>query len=102
MATNVAGTADRSAITYTGDFNPDRDVGSSSTRWFQKSAFPDFGPLLGIPEFYRRPPSLPFPSTVLFFPSTEGNCDADVCVTDEDFETLMADPEWTKYAEHIG
>ncbi|KAL8382496.1 hypothetical protein RB595_006326 [Gaeumannomyces hyphopodioides] len=102
MATFVAGTADRSAITYAGDFDPDRDVGTSSTRSLEKKAFPDFGPLLGTPEFYRRPPSMPFPATVVFLPSTEGGCDADACVTDEDFETLMADPEWTKYVEHIG
>lgn len=110
IATLVAGTADRSTITYTGAFDPGLDVGSSSWRSFGSAggvgggggAFPDFGPLLGRPEFLRRPPTLPFPGTVMLFPSADGGCDANACLTEGEFAALAADAEWNEHVEYVG
>ncbi|KAI1160767.1 transferase family-domain-containing protein [Nemania serpens] len=101
FATFIAQEPDKSTITYAGKFNPDVDVGCSSIRGL-RGVFPEFG-VLGRPEFIRRPPSVPFPSTLVLFPGTpEGDCDAVLCLTDADFETLMADEEWRNAVEYIG
>nr|QNC49727.1 Hfaza2E [Hypoxylon fragiforme] len=101
FATFIARDPDKSTITWAGQFNPDVDIGCSSIRTLA-GVFPEFGKL-GKPEFIRRPPSVPFPSTLVLYPgSPEGDCDAIACLTDADFEALSANPEWTKYVEHIG
>ncbi|KAI2621286.1 transferase family-domain-containing protein [Hypoxylon sp. NC1633] len=101
FASFIAREPDKSTITYAGKFNPDVDIGCSSIRTLA-GVFPQFG-RLGTPEFIRRPPSVPFPSTLVLYPGTpEGDCDAIACLTDADFEALSADPEWTRYVEHIG
>ncbi len=97
----VASEPDKSTITYAGRFDPGTDVGSSSVRG-HPGVFPDFG-YLGKPDFIRRPPSIPFASTVVMWPGNpEGDCDAIACLTDSDFEALSADPEWNEYVDHIG
>lgn len=101
FATFVSREPDKSTITYAGDFKPGTDVGCSSIRSLA-GVFPSFGKL-GVPEFIRRPPGIPFPSTVVLFPGTpDGDCDAVACLTDEDFEALRDCPEWSEHVEHIG
>jgi hypothetical protein len=101
FATFIAREPDKANITYAGQFEPSVDVGCSSIRGLE-GVFPEFG-CLAKPEFIRRPPSVPFPSTVVLFPGTvEGDCDAVLGLTDAEFEILMKDPEWVKYTEHIG
>jgi hypothetical protein len=101
FATFIAREPDKAIITYAGQFEPSVDVGCSSIRGLQ-GVFPEFG-YLGKPEFIRRPPSAPFPSTVVLFPGTvEGDCDAVLGLTDAEFEILTRDAEWSKYTEHIG
>ncbi|KAI1386653.1 transferase family-domain-containing protein [Hypoxylon trugodes] len=101
FATFIAREPDKSTITYSGKFNPDVDIGCSSIRTLD-GVFPDFG-RLGRPKFIRRPPSVPFPSTLVLYPgSPDGDCDAIGCLTDADFEAISANPEWNKYVEHIG
>ncbi|AEO68594.1 uncharacterized protein THITE_2054210 [Thermothielavioides terrestris NRRL 8126] len=103
FATFVAREPDKSTITYAGAFDARVDVGCTSTRSLWREAFPSFGPLLGTPEFLRRPPSIPFPGTLALFPgSPGGDCDAVACLTDSEFDALSADPEWVKYVEYIG
>ncbi|KID81980.1 Chloramphenicol acetyltransferase-like domain protein [Metarhizium guizhouense ARSEF 977] len=102
FATFVAREPDKSTITYAGTFDPAIDVGCTSTRGMWREAFPNFG-LLGVPQFIRRPPSILFPSTLGLFPGTAtGDCDAVACLTDRDFQALMADAEWLKFAEYLG
>ncbi|KAI0161032.1 transferase family-domain-containing protein [Hypoxylon sp. FL1284] len=101
FATFIAREPDKSTITYAGRFDPAVDLGSSSIRTLP-GVFPSFGPL-GTPDYIRRPPSLPFPSTLVLYPgSPAGDCDAIACLTDADFEALKSDPEWNEYVEHIG
>lgn len=101
FATFVAREPDKSTITYAGKFDPSIDVGCTSTRGMWREAFPNFG-LLGVPQLIRRPPSIPFPSTLGLFPGTAtGECDAVACLTDQDFQVLMADEEWLKFAEYL-
>lgn len=101
FASFIAPEPGKSIITYAGDFNLGTDIGCSSIRNLT-SVFPEFGSL-GKPEFIRRPPSVPFPSTVVLFPGTpEGDCDAVACLTDEDFTMLSEDQTWNMYVEHIG
>ncbi|KAK3367571.1 transferase family-domain-containing protein [Podospora didyma] len=101
-ATFIANTKDKSTITYTGKFDPQVDVGSSSWRSFgSAAAFPEFG-VLGKPEFLRRPPTLPFAGTIMLFPAADGSCDANACLTDEDLEALRGDLEWEAVVEYIG
>ncbi|PSR81489.1 hypothetical protein BD289DRAFT_439022 [Coniella lustricola] len=102
FATFIDREPDKSTITYAGEFNPNTDVGCSSIRGLQ-GVFPNFGKFLGTPEFIRRPPSIPFPSTVVLFPGSPlGDCDAVACLTDEDFKVLNACSDWTEHVEHIG
>ncbi|GAW16642.1 hypothetical protein ANO14919_060770 [Xylariales sp. No.14919] len=101
FATFVAREPDKSKITYAGKFNPKTDVGTSSVR-SHTELFPTFG-YLGRPEFIRRPPSVPFASSVIMWPGNPaGDCDAIACLTDPDFKALSADREWNSYVEHIG
>ncbi|KAK3376230.1 transferase family-domain-containing protein [Lasiosphaeria ovina] len=101
FATFVAREEDKSAITYAGEFRGETDVGCSSIRAL-RGVFPGFG-RLGTPEFVRRPPSVPFASTVVLFPGSEaGDCDAVACLTDRDFEVLRGDGEWNGFVEYIG
>jgi hypothetical protein len=102
FATFVAREADKSTITYAGEFNQSVDIGCTSTRGLWREAFPSFG-VLGSPEYIRRPPSIPFAGTLALFPgSAEGDCDAIACLTDPEFEALCADPERTKNVEYFG
>ncbi|RYP08092.1 hypothetical protein DL765_008912 [Monosporascus sp. GIB2] len=101
FVTFVAREPDKSTITYAGPFDHRIDIGSTSVR-SHTGWFPEFGSL-GRPEFIRRPPSIPFASTLILWPGNpEGDCDAIACLTDTDFETLSADPEWKELVEYIG
>ncbi|KAK3324853.1 trichothecene biosynthesis acetyltransferase [Apodospora peruviana] len=101
FATFISKEADKSTITYAGEFNPATDVGCSSIRG-RKDLFPDFG-ALGKPQLIRRPPPAPFPGLVVFFPANEaGDSDAMVCLTETEFAALSRDPEWTEFIEYIG
>ncbi|KAI6091238.1 transferase family-domain-containing protein [Hypoxylon rubiginosum] len=101
FATFIANEPDKSTVTYAGKFDPAVDLGSSSIRTLS-GVFPEFGKL-GRPDFIRRPPSVPFPGTLVLYPGTpEGDCDGVACLTDADFEALSANPEWNEFVEHIG
>ncbi|KAI0469713.1 transferase family-domain-containing protein [Xylariaceae sp. FL0804] len=103
FATFVARTADKATITYAGRFDPDADVGSSSVRAHARGLFPDFGPRLGVPEFIRCPPGVPFAGTLVLWPgNAAGDCDAIACLTEADFDALRGDPEWNEFVEYIG
>ena len=102
FATFVAREPDKSTITYTGQFNPETDIGCSSVRGRASHLFPDFG-VLGRPDFIRRPPSVPFRSVLVFIPGNlDGDCDASVCLADSDLASLEQDPVWNEHVEYIG
>ncbi|KEY70387.1 hypothetical protein S7711_09361 [Stachybotrys chartarum IBT 7711] len=100
FATFVAREADKSTITYGGQFNPATDLGCSSIRG-RSDLFADFGQL-GFPTLIRRPPPPPFPGLLVLFPGTmSGDCDAMLCITDADLEDLKRDPLWADAVEYI-
>ncbi|RAL09580.1 uncharacterized protein BO97DRAFT_427216 [Aspergillus homomorphus CBS 101889] len=102
FATRITTQQDRSRISYGGDFDPQTDIGSSS--WADVQLYRvAFGPLLGKPALVRRPDFAPLKSDIYFMPRTEeGDVDALLCMTEEDFAGLDVDPEWRRYADCIG
>ena len=106
FATFVASEPDRSTIAYAGRFNPDTDVGCTSVRGGGAGgaeAFPEFGALLGRPDFIRRPATAAFPGLVALLPgSPDGDCDVWACLRDADLEALNADETWRDFVEYIG
>ncbi|KAK4214342.1 transferase family-domain-containing protein [Rhypophila decipiens] len=102
FATFVASTDDKSQIVYGGKFNPDTDIGSSSWAALGLSKV-DFGPLLGKPAMIRRPDFVPLKSDIYLMPMLAcGDIDALLCFNDVDFQGLMEDGLWRKYADYIG
>lgn len=75
---------------------------SSISSVIGKGASPDFVPLLGRPEFMRRPPMLLFPGTVMLLPTADGGCDVNACLNEEEFAALGAEPECNEFAESVG
>ena len=101
FATFVARESDKSSITYVGPFDPETDIGSSS-RLGGNDCFYNFG-RLGRPDFARRPIFRGIPSILVMRPrNPDGDCDAVVCLVDEELEQLHSDPRWTDYVEYIG
>lgn len=63
----------------------------------------DFGPLLGRPEFVRRPDLTTADGLVYLLPKdAQGNLDVAVSLRCDDLEELKKDEMWSKYAEFIG
>ncbi|THX95958.1 hypothetical protein D6D02_05931 [Aureobasidium pullulans] len=99
-ATFIARHPDKSKLMYTGPFNRQTDIASSSMA--QASLVLKFG-LLGMPEFIRRPNLFPIPGTLYFYPpDVSGDLNLHVCLRDFEIEGLQADPLWGKAAELIG
>lgn len=101
FATFLATELDRSSISYGGNFNPKVDIGSSS--WAQVKLYGIKFGLLGKPTLVRRPNFGPLKSDIYFMPQTEdGDIDALLCMSEDDFASLKASPEWTYFADYIG
>lgn len=98
--TYIANEPDKSRIMYGGSFNADTDIGSSSTSHVEFSV--NFGPLLGTPQFMRRPRMRPNPGCIYFRPPENGYIIVFVCLRDDDLEGLKTHSEWSQYAEFIG
>ncbi|RMZ82140.1 hypothetical protein DV738_g1889, partial [Chaetothyriales sp. CBS 135597] len=108
FATFVSREPDKSTITYVGAFDPETDVGSSSL--LGTRAFDHFGPVLGTPDFVRRPvypspapPPAAVPSILVLHPrNLDGDCDGVASLVDADLAMLNRDPRWSEYVEYIG
>lgn len=63
----------------------------------------DFGPLLGKPEFARRPTLTPMDGLVYIMPrNPDGSFDVAISIRDEDLERMRVDEKWNHYTEFIG
>lgn len=101
FVTLIANTPDKATIGYTGTFNLDTDIGSSSMAhsdiWNA-----EFG-VLGKPDLVRRPNFPPLESDIYFWPhSPAGDIDALLCFNEDVLNDLKVDPEWNSYVEYIG
>jgi len=81
---------------------PEKDLVISS--WASLPLYTsDFGPLLGNPEFVRRPHFSSCDGLVYIMPTTpDGHLDVAVSLREEDMERLKADEQWKDVAELLG
>lgn len=99
--TFIANTADKSRISYGGNYNPDTDMGTSSAA-ASRLLEVDFG-FLGKPTLVRRPDFGPINSQLYMMPRTlKGEMDVLLCLNELDMTGLLEDPVWNEYAEYIG
>jgi hypothetical protein len=101
MATTLASLEDKTTFSYGAKFNPDTDLLLSS--WAELKLYQcSFGPLLGKPEFIRRPLLTELESLVYFMPRTDdGGIAVAMSLREDDARVLMRDPVWTSYADVI-
>ena len=101
MATTLKSLEDKTTFSYGARFNPDTDLMVSSwadLRLYQCS----FGPLLGKPEFIRRPLLTQLESLVYLMPrSDDGGIAVAMSMREDDAKVLMEDAVWNAYAEAI-
>jgi hypothetical protein len=63
----------------------------------------DFGYPLGMPECVRRPRWNPAEGVVYLMPKMRnGDLDAAICLTDDDWTRLRGDQVWNEFGEYIG
>ena len=73
--------------------------------WADLPVYPErgYGPLLGMPEFVRRPRLTPCEGLAyLIQKDPNGNIDLAIALRESDLEELKIDAEWMSYAEFIG
>lgn len=98
FVTLVARTRDRSTISFSGEFDPAVDVGTSSC-FAIKYAY-EYGPELGMPDFMTRPRFTPLPSTVYVMPELrEGGTHVMMSLRPDEIEIIKRDEMWSRYAE---
>lgn len=87
---------------FTANMNPSSDLMTSSwskTRYYDY----DFNLGLGRPEAVRRPKFPSFECLVYLMPRCpSGELSVQICLRDEDWDCLMADEEFARYAKYIG
>lgn len=101
VAALIRGEPDKRTISFEPQY-PERDLIISS--WAALPIYPsDFGPLLGKPEFVRRPTMTSCDGLVYIMPKTPGG-DLDVAMSlrEDDAEKVKHDEVWMSYAELIG
>jgi hypothetical protein len=102
IATLLNSLEDKTTFAYGAKFNPDTDLMVSSwaeLRLYQSS----FGPLLGKPEFIRRPLLTELESLVYLMPRTDdGGIAVAMSMREDDAKALMEDEVWQYYTEMIG
>jgi hypothetical protein len=102
LATLIQNTEDKTTIFYAARMRPGKDILISS--WAQMDlATCAFGPLLGTPDFVRRPRLVEVPQLAYVMPKTKhGDMDLGACLPRDDFSALEKDIEWKKYTQLIG
>lgn len=101
LATMLRNEPDKRTIGY--DVDP--ETGFVISSWADLPVYPEggFGPLLGMPEFMRRPRLTPCEGLAYFMPKDPlGNIDLVIALRESDLEELKTDAEWMRYAEFIG
>jgi trichothecene 3-O-acetyltransferase len=101
MATTLKTLEDKTTFTYGATFDPGTDLMVSS--WAELGLYQcPFGPLLGKPEFVRRPVLTQLEGLVYFMPRTDdGAIAVAMSIREDDAKALMEDPVWRSYAEVI-
>ena len=102
LATLISRTEDKTTIFYPAQCQPGKDVLISS--WAQMSlAHCDFGPLLGTPDFIRRPRLVEVPDLAYVMPRTKkGDLDLAASLRNVDVQGLQEDEVWNSYVQLIG
>ncbi|CAO1605698.1 hypothetical protein XANCAGTX0491_009203 [Xanthoria calcicola] len=99
MATLIASEPDRNKLTFGFDA-PDRDLMISS--WAAVPAYEDFGDILGIADFVRRP-TVPWSGIIYIMPKRpDGSLDIAVALPEDDMLRLQSDEQVTAVATYIG
>ena len=101
LATMLRNEPDKRTIAY--DVDP--KTGFVISSWADLPLYPEggYGPLLGMPEFVRRPRLTPSEGLAYFMPKDPmGNIDLAMTLRESDLEELKTDAEWMRYAEYIG
>jgi hypothetical protein len=101
MATTLKSLEDKTTFTYGAKFNPNTDLMVSS--WAELGLYQcSFGPLLGKPDFVRRPLLTQLEGLVYFMPRTDdGDIAVAMSIGEDDTKALMEDPLWRSFAEVI-
>ena len=102
IATHIRSTRDRNDIRFGANFSPTDLVVSSFAHLPVLSS--DFGPLLGKPDFMRRPTLTPADGIVYLMPKRpdDGSVDAGITMREDDLERMLLDEKWAYYTEYIG
>ncbi|KAJ3527923.1 hypothetical protein NMY22_g9600 [Coprinellus aureogranulatus] len=100
IATVLARSEDKSAVSFTGPINPSTDFMLSS--WAKVAAYSmDFG--FGLPEAVRRPQFTPVEGLGYLLPKkTDGEIAVMLCLREVDLERLKADKGFATFAKFIG
>src|SRR2546423_7160196 len=101
IATTLKSLEDKTTFNYGATFNPDTDLMVSS--WAELGLYQhSFGPLLGKPEFVRRPLLSEMEGLVYYMPRTDdGGIVVTLSMREDDAKALMGDQVWTSYAEML-
>ena len=91
---------DKGSIGYGASVGPNDIVVSSFAKF---PVWGDFGPLLGKPEFARRPTLTPMDGMVYIMPrNPDGSLDVAISIRDEEVKRMRVDEKWNYYTEFIG
>lgn len=100
-ATFVRSVRDKSTIEFGSNLGP-LDFAISSFAGLPVCEM-DFGPLLGRPDFVRRPPSAPTDCLAYIMPKNrDGSLDVIVALRNDDMRRMRRDPVWAYYSDYIG
>lgn len=101
IATHIRSTRDRNYIKFGANLSSNDLVVSSFAHLPIFSR--DFGPLLGKPDFMRRPTLTPADGLVYLMPKrADGSIDAAISMREDDLERMHLDEKWAYYTEYIG
>ena len=90
----------KSSVEFGADVSPNDIVVSSFAKF---PIWGDFGPLLGKPEFARRPILTPMDGMVYIMPrEPDGSLDLAISIREDDMERMRVDEKWKYYTEYIG
>ena len=100
-ATHIRSTRDKNLIKFGARFTSSDMVISSFAHMPMCTS--DFGPLLGQPDFVRRPALTPADGVVYLMPkNADGSIDAGISMRVDDLKRMHLDEKWAYYTEYIG
>ena len=100
LMTFLRGIKNKSSVAFGADHGPNDIVVSSFAKF---PIWGDFGPLLGKPEFVRRPTLTPMDGLVYIMPrNPDGSLDVAISIRNDDMERMRMDEKWNYYTEFIG